>query len=352
MGWIFADRLPKPDRYNVLAQTIWEHRHGLRVERVPGRDGDHGWTRVILSSSLRMSVQDVTGNVQINSGGHTESCGYSSYRWNCPREVLGDAWRAAQTARMLRCLGLSDEIPGDRLDVRPAPSDFSVWAMTGSSKYRGSPTVVLLADRLDRAASKAILEFSPEADSTTISIGDGLIAHRSYRDGILEHPDHGITDRDRSTGCMWRTAKAFRELRDRSLVNAIAVAPALPAPAMPALGNARETRMLQLCAVAVQRDPMLTDASGTLLAPLITRHVPELVERHREASRHALPQDLERIDEEFSSGMEVVCSAIEEGLSAIRDKAHDDLRTQISFLRSRHPRHIEAVSKPPRLEVA
>lgn len=352
MGWMFADRLPKPDRYNVLAQTIWEHRHSMRVERLPGRGEEQGWTKIVLSPSLIICVQDGTRNVQVNSGGHIESCGYSPSQWDSPRGVLGDAWRAAQTARMLRCLGLSDEIPGDRLDVRPAPSDFSVWAMTASSRYRTSPTLMLLAERLDRAASKAILEFSPEADSTTITIGDGLIAHRSYREGILEHPDHGITDRDRSLGCMWRMGKAFCELRDRSLTNAIAVAPALPAPAMPALGNARETRMLQLCAVAVQRDPMLADASGTLLAPLITRHVPELVERHREASRHALPQDLERIDEEFSSGMEVVCSAIEEGLSAIRDKAHDDLRTQISFLRSRHPQRIEATAKPPRLEVA
>lgn len=353
MGWILAERRPKPDRYNALAQTIWDHRHSMTVEKRRNKNPDgHDWTILTISASLRVDIQDATGCVNVLSGGHSEHCGRPSHDWNSPAHIIVDAWRAAQAARMLRTLGLSDEIPNDTLDVRCRPATIMIGLFAASSHYRINPAYLLLMSRLDEAASTAILEFSPEADATRIAIGDGLFALRNYDHGVLQHEQHGTSSQFRSHFQYPMIAQAFRELRERSLVNAMKVAPALPAPAMPALGNARESRMLQLCATAVQKNPMLADASGSLLAPLITTHVPELVKRHREASLHALPQDLARIDDEFSEGMDIVCGAIEEGLAAVRDKAHDDLRTQLSFLRSRHPQAGSSRSAGPALEAA
>lgn len=353
MGWILAERRPKPDRYNALAQTIWDHRHSMTVEKRRNKTPDgHDWTILTISASLRVDIQDATGCVNVLSGGHLEHCGHPGSDWNCPASVIGDAWRAAQAARMLRTIGLSDDIPNDALEVRCRPGDIRIAMYSPSSRYRTNSSYLLLMDRLDEAASAAILEFSPEADATRIAIGDGLFALRNYDQGVLQHEQHGTSSLFGNRFQYPTIAQAFRELRERSLANAMKVAPALPAPAMPALGNARETRMLQLCATAVQKNPMLADASGTLLAPLIATHVPELVKRHREASLHALPQDLARIDDEFSEGMDIVCGAIEEGLAAVRDKAHDDLRTQLSFLRSRHPHAGSGRSAGPALEAA
>lgn len=315
----------------MIAQAIWDHRHSAEVERIEGSSSSFPMTKITFTPAFSISLWHSHNHVSIKSGGHSRQVRVDSM-WNDLASVIYDAWSAAQCARMLRTMGLSDEIPGDAIDLGKAPYRF----LRGMSFYTGMPTQRMLESRLDAAVADVIARFNPDAEAEAIAVGDGLMALRTYGQGVLEHPQHGITTCAKARFPL--TAEAFRTLRDRSLINAISAKPALPAPTMPALGNARASRMMQLCAVAVQHNPMLTDASGTRLAPLVETHVPELVRIHREASLHALPQELERIDDDFSEAMEIVCDAVEEGLAAIRGKTQDDLRTQIAFLRSRHPR--------------
>jgi hypothetical protein len=325
-------RIPQDrEEAQMIAQAIWDHRHSAEVKTVEGEGSSYAMTHVVFTPSFSIHLSHSHNQATVKSGGHSRRMGVDS-AWSDLGSTIYDAWSAAQCARMLRTMGLSDEIPGDAVDLGRIPFRM----LRGLCFYSGMPTQRMLENRLDAAAADVIARFNPDEDAKAIALADGLIPLRSYGRGVLEHPQHGITTCTNARFPL--TAEAFRTLRDRSLINAISAKPALPAPTMPALGNARASRMMQLCAVAVQHNPMLTDASGTRLAPLVETHVPELVRIHREASLHALPQELERIDDDFSEAMEIVCDAVEEGLAAMRGKTQDDLRTQIAFLRSRHPR--------------
>ncbi len=338
--------IPNRNRYHDIADAMWNARHSLVIRRREKIGDASGVTTVVVNDALSLEMYDGRDFVRVVSSGHEEMLHSYVWHadWNDPVRTLFDAWDCSQWARMLRSMGLTDDIPRMRFGIHSDPSRAKRrWGDTTITGY-SNPSSAVLHDRLDKAASDIVDRFSPQADAEGISVGDGLVAIRHYEYGILEHPEHGRTSTSRHLRAFHATAAAFRRLRERSFAIAVQQSPAIPPPALPALGNARESRMLQLCAVAIQRDPLLSDHNGTLLAPLIEKHVPELVERHREAARHALPQDLEDIDAQFSRGMDVVCGAIEEGLSSIRDRSHDDLRTQLSFLRSRHPSASERVA--------
>jgi hypothetical protein len=321
----------------MVADALWAHRHCMTVER--SETDKNAFVTVKVTKSLNVvfcesQSGDHIRSLTVTSSGHATSLASWGSGDGEGFVLIADAWRAAQAARMLRTIGEPDDIPGDRLEL---PKLGLIARFTERDERYRLPGYDLLMKRLDRIVSTLLSDFPPDQDAPTIDVGNGLTLIRKYGEGRIMHADHGYTT---TYGLGWhftRLGSTFEKLRHRSMVMATSEKPGIPAPVLPALGNARATRMLQLCGEAIANDPMLTDASGALIAPLLTKHVPELVRVHRESSKHALPQDLERIDEEFAEGMDIVCGAVEQALNATRDASRDELRTQIAFLRSRHP---------------
>ena len=323
-------------RPRMIADALWDHRHTLRIVRE--EKGDRIWVRVTITDALDVLFTEYRDGSYLTQLTTTASGHPSTLHRQFSTDpegfvLIADAWRAAQASRMLRTMGEPDGIPGDRIE----PRSFRPWDVFIDRRNDRLPAYDLLMKRLDAAVATILADFPPDQDASHIDVGNGLMAVRCYDDGLLVHKDHGATTSYGPGRHFPLMADAFALLRRRSVEIAVTAKPAIPAPVLPALGNARATRMLQLCGEAIARDPMLTDASGALIAPLLTKHVPELVRVHRESSKHALPQELERIDEDFAEGMDIVCGAVEQALKATRDASRDELRTQLAFLRSRHP---------------
>lgn len=111
----------------------------------------------------------------------------------------------------------------------------------------------------------------------------------------------------------------------------------VPRRIVPPAGNARAAQIITLAARAIELDPEMSDGSGTPIAPLVAKHVPRLLEAHAAAMETATAQSAAGIDMDLDEGLEIVRAAVEEGLSRRARDDHDALRTELEFLRLRHP---------------
>lgn len=328
-------------RHRMIADAIWANRHTLEIDHDYGKKVQTTVVKVNPALTLTFTLQSNDGHlhdVVIRSSGHEEVI---MHAWTQDPEgimLIADAWRAAQASRMLRSLGEDDGIAGDRIELAPIRLMERIGVTMG---VRRLPAYHRLMGRLDAIASSIMIQFPPDVDASHIDIGGGVTVFRHYSHGVIMHEDHGCTSHYGPGDHYPLLAATLRTLRERSLVMAVSNEAPLPPPVVPALGNAHATRMIQLCSEAVRRNPMLTDSKGTLLAPLLDKHIPDLVRIHRDASKTAHPSQLRSIDEEFDQGMEIVCRAMDEGLAILhggeQDDARDELRRQIAFLHSRHP---------------
>jgi hypothetical protein len=81
----------------------------------------------------------------------------------------------------------------------------------------------------------------------------------------------------------------------------------------------------------------MTDAAGNLMAPLVEKHLPDLMRRHAAASKDAPADMLAGIDDDLAKGLEIVRRTIEQAVSLKSGEKRDALRTQLRFLEMRHP---------------
>lgn len=96
--------------------------------------------------------------------------------------------------------------------------------------------------------------------------------------------------------------------------------------------------VIDLVRRAVRIDPDLTDALGNPIAPLLTRHVPRLLEVYGQAMETADDSQHAEIEQEILEGLELVRRATEEGLARHGDERRQALRNEIAFLRMRGQR--------------
>jgi hypothetical protein len=129
----------------------------------------------------------------------------------------------------------------------------------------------------------------------------------------------------------------FERRKRNSFAAALGIAHELPVHLPAPRGNAQASRVLQLCREAVASEPDLVDASGTPIAPLVNKHLPELMRRHAEAAASAPADQLAAIDAELMTGIEGVRLAVDEALLVSANVKRDALRTQLAFLEMRHP---------------
>ena len=258
------------------------------------------------------------------------------------RHVLLEANAAASCWMIIMQAGLGDAIAHlDLEDPRfrsttvmksfPGPFDSAPWLFRRRIEVPVMDTIAsvmgeILSDRL-----AAVIDAQEGSCTGFFEPWEDLIA-TSTKNGVLVEGlgGHAVT--------LYGSAEtSYRAWRDRTIDMALTGGGMLlPGPAVMS-GNARLTKALALCHRALEIDPDLTDANGTPLRPLLTKHVPDMLAKHRNAAATAAPGDVGGIDDELEAGMARVCRAIEQGLSLVADKTRDDLRMQILFLEHRHP---------------
>lgn len=116
--------------------------------------------------------------------------------------------------------------------------------------------------------------------------------------------------------------------------------PILPPMAATTVGPLSDYRgpgrdVIDLVRRAVRLDPDLTDGLGNPVAPLLTRHVPRLLEAYRQAMATADEAHHAEIERDLLEGLELVRRATEEGLARHGDERRQALRTELAFLRMR-----------------
>jgi len=100
-------------------------------------------------------------------------------------------------------------------------------------------------------------------------------------------------------------------------------------------GNAKVDFIARSIRKALEMNPDMVDANGARIDALIERILPDLLERHAEASRHARVEDLKSINDDLDEGIELIRVPLDEGLAGLRTRSAERLRTQIDFLKLR-----------------
>jgi hypothetical protein len=175
-------------------------------------------------------------------------------------------------------------------------------------------------------------------------IGEGIETHLDPRSegqmeqALVSHPLFGSIEIPYSPIAMAIEQKSYETVA-RGL--GIATIPAHPVPTP--TGNARAARVMRIARDAVTSFPDLKDASGTEIAPLVHKHLPSLLRRHADASATAPANEMAAIDAELDEGLETIRAAVEEALAVESGQRRDALRTEIAFLKARHPVEDEAL---------
>lgn len=169
-------------------------------------------------------------------------------------------------------------------------------------------------------------------------VGAGIEIHISnrFRDdpecALVSHPLFGSIELPHAPIAMSIEQRSYGIIAD-----GLGIA-RLPSHTVPTpTGNARAARVMRIARDAVASFPDLRDASGTEIAPLVHKHLPNLLRRHADASAAAPAGEMERIDADLDEGLEAVRAAVEEALAVESGQRRDALRTEIAFLKARHP---------------
>ena len=121
----------------------------------------------------------------------------------------------------------------------------------------------------------------------------------------------------------------------RAVEEAIACTP--PVIAGPSeTGSPKAAIMVRLLRDALSRWPDLVDASGTPIEPLLTTHLPRLLEGYV-ATRADPEADHAEAESQLDIGLERIGAGLDEALRLKRDRRSSDLRVEVAFLSARHP---------------
>lgn len=330
---------------DATAALMWAQRGSLKIEMV----GSGGETRgnhrlearhhmVLVPGGLTVSIGETDGQVSIRApDGQTQN-------------VSGDdaigitgAWRAVQGVTALEMMGLP--IPEQNGSLRPSRILTAISKAVGSMLERSdlpnaqeTYEVRMFGDHEEEYSDKWTTRGSSWRD-----LGSGVFLDLSNGHSSLSYGQSNSVARVMTvTHGVVRIpiapiAEALERRKRNSFAAALGIAHDLPIHLPAPRGNAQASRVLQLCREAVAAEPNLVDAKGTEIAPLVNRHLPELMRRHAEAAASAPAEQLAAIDAELMEGIEGVRLAVDEALRVSANVKRDALRTQLAFLAARHP---------------
>lgn len=343
------------ERLGEIATRLWEARDDLTVKYVKGADDGiklHGGETMkapdtiiaALSNGItvkmveswnghpfNLKVEVVLGADTLSFSGHT---------------LIHRAWQAIQCNEILRQLGgIAMDMPGvfahprkpslmARLFRRPVPVD----------------TLVHVRDMLARRIEEVTDESGIVKADGDCDIGNGVVIwathhperwENEYEAGVF-HPKAGWVPI--SYG---RINAVIGKVRARALQR-ITLATAMKAPVSIASGS-RSSELLRIGHLAIGEHPDLVDGGGARIDALVRDHLPALLVKHRKATAAATGQSQrEDIDDELEQGLDVVAAALDEALGIRGRERHEDLLTQVRFLRTRHP--VSVPITPARLD--
>lgn len=316
----------------MVAQNIWDHRNELeiKIEHSNEMMQHQHPVELILPSGMRVSIGYRDAVVDT---GHNKTTLDAYDMWK-----IRSIWRAIFLEKLLRKMG----------DTR-SQAELEIAAYKVGQKLlakMGRRPVVDIARAMEEAAEEKICKqiasgaYGRSDDhekrvwyhiGNEIRLSHGKDKWQEVDLVYIHHPEFGTTIID---------GKQIRKvLKRREMMATAAVLESQPIPMLPS-GNARLSRIAELCQEAVLLDPEMCDTNGTPIRPLVERHLPELASRHALAARSADVKDLAGIDAELEDGVEGVRKAVEEALAFHADQQRENLSEQLRFLKSRHPEKI------------
>lgn len=329
---------PSSELGRGFAESIWKRRY--EIVAVPCEPAEPTHVDIFVTPSLALHLRDGTdkqlihgtmsygegtGEAYVAAKSHGTRVSYVQYPW------IIHAWRAAQAARLLSELGLDDG-GTDGLDLcypeDPNPGRIASLRRMFTPKRRETIAEVL-ERRLDDEISRRLDDMTLSSPTDYVmEIGNGVVIDAARFEPILavSHPDHGtLTLPGRSAEQLNARMDALRLIVQRSL------------PSGGSRESARIGRMIEICHEAVATDPDMTDDAGTPLRPLLDEHLPRLAERHRAAIAASSVDERARIDEEVAASLEGITESVAQGMATRSREKRDALRTELQFIRARHP---------------
>lgn len=326
---------------DATARMMWDHRHSLSIEidhddtRAKGHCGPGERTHSITipgGLTVQMMESRTKGATVISPDGEREDIKAPDMA------VLWRTWVAIQCLAFLETMG-TDEIDPSNDEESVREMRRRVAVMVGDAFAK---TSARMATGKTEVYSKYLGIWVPgtsgwlDLDGLWVDLQVITDENGGSSTRRLLHPVVGavhVPDEPISAGMKRRKRSSFE--------NALGIADALPRHQPAPRGNAQAARIVKLCRDALVEDPEMVDGYGTPIAPLVDRHLPDLLQRHAQASAVALEEDLQRIDDELTVGLLHVRKVVMDALQVTASRRRDELHTQLGFLKLRHPQSLD-----------
>lgn len=322
------------------AHLMWVHRGSLTVEVTGPGEGDGGFNpdpaerkhEITLPGGMKVKIDEDCRSADIvTPDGHMESIREEG-------RALCLTWQCIQGIAIAETLGL--EIPEHEerpVDMRRRLAEAVADMILRDVPVRVEGNYVYRYSR--RTSDGKTITHEQVTQTPWQDIGGIWMAYRSsgtYSNDAptlaLLHPTMGVLRVPHGP-----IERALEQRKRMAFANALGIEHEQPVHLPMPRGNAQAARVLRLCREAIAAEPDLTDAKGTPIAPLVNRHLPELMRRHAEAAQSAPAEQLAGIDAELMKGIETVRRAVDEALQVSANHKRDALRVQLAFLEMRHP---------------
>lgn len=333
---------------DATAALLWAQRGSLTISAdTEGYDykGLHSphprYHDITIPGGINLRIAEDPSTVTIRApDGATETVSKSD------AGTLLATWKTIQTVNALDLLGIP--VPEQKGGIRAGRAVDTLAMAIGDMFERADPprADAVYETRVKADEGHGYTDDWQEHRSSWQEVGAGVYLSLNDASRHLYSSDRSVDNRvirvmTASHGVVqipYRPVHDALERRKRSsFAAALGIAHELPVHLPAPRGNAKATRILQLCREAVAAEPELADAAGTPIAPLVNRFLPDLMRIHAEATTSAPADQLAMIDAELMTGIERVRRAVDEALQVSANQKRDALRTQLAFLEMRHP---------------
>ncbi len=335
----------KEEHLREIAARMWECRKDLEAELIPGDPEGirlHGGdtmkapdtTVLTMSNGLTVRMTDAWNGCSVNLKVQVE-IGGDTITFEGPT-LIHRAFQAMQCAEVLEVLGESvPDVPGVFAYPRKQP-------LLHRLLRRKRPT-----DTLGIVRPRMIRKIEEVTDASGVVEADGMCRignevsilaryhparwEEQYEAWVF-HPQIGTID----VPMYYSNIKSVIDKVCSRAMQRITLTTQAKAPVSIA-ASSRSSELLRIGHLAIGADPDLVDANGARMDTLIREHLPELLTRHRRASTTAVDEEnRSRVEAEFNDGLDVVAAALDEAMTIRGSQSHEDLLTQVRFLKTRH----------------
>lgn len=331
------ERKPRSDSAILAERTadlLWENRHSLKItgDTYP-IDEPRSERMVELPGGIELHVESsITDGVALNHGNRYVFTIHAAGR---EREVSDeDATPLVHAWGAIICQSFVDAMePGAATVERRSPHADVI-----------SETLCRYVER--HSAPQQDLFFKKNVGMYEIREVELRSEWRELRNGALyrhaetpyyRHATILVTDGRIGTMCIG--VDPVIAAADRRSLEAVECAIAKTVPAIPGpsvTGSPKAALMMRLLRESLEKWPDLADAKGTPIEPLLSSHMPRLIDAY--VAECAVPgADRTSADAILDQGLERIGAALDEALAMQRSSHRNDLRTEVAFLVSRHP---------------